>query len=91
MAAAPDAATLAAAQSTTAYEEPRSNPLPLPVIAVLLAVLGTMAYIAFIEDHHGGNSRIVPNSAGLSRGHRRSSSGGAGGDRRSFMSRHRGW
>ena len=62
VAAAPDAATLAAAQSTTAYEEPRSNPLPLPVIAVLLAVLGTMAYIAFIEDHHDGNSRIVPNS-----------------------------
>ncbi|MFL6730005.1 MAG: hypothetical protein ACJ8E3_10360 [Sphingomicrobium sp.] len=55
LAGAPDAATLAAAQSTVAYDEPHANPLPLPVIAVLLAVLGTAIYIALIEDHdsHG--------------------------------------
>ena len=48
---APSAATLAGAQSTVAYEEDRrATSLPLPVIAVWLAVLGTMAYIAFIED-----------------------------------------
>jgi len=50
---APSAATLAAAQSTVAYDERRANPLPLPVIAVLLAVLGTAIYIAFLEDHDG--------------------------------------
>lgn len=49
---APSAATLAGTQSTVAYDDQRANPLPLPVIAVVLAVLGTMAYIAFIEDHH---------------------------------------
>ena len=49
---APSAATLAAAQSTVAYDDRRANPLPWPVIGVVLAVLGTMAYIAFIEDHH---------------------------------------
>ena len=52
VAGAPDAATLAAAQSTVAYDEPHANPLPLPVIAVLLAVLGTAIYIALIEKHH---------------------------------------
>src|SRR5215213_2884973 len=49
---APSPATLAAAQSSVAVDDDRANPLPLPVIAVVLAVLGTMAYIAFIEDHH---------------------------------------
>ncbi|HEX6661791.1 MAG TPA: hypothetical protein VF067_07990 [Sphingomicrobium sp.] len=44
------AGSAAAAQPTDdAY---RPNPLPLPVIAVLLAVLGTMIYIALIEKHH---------------------------------------
>lgn len=52
VAGVPDAATMAAAQSTVAYDEPHANPLPLPVIAVLLAVLGTAIYIALIEKHH---------------------------------------
>ena|SRR3982751_6325932 len=56
-AAAPDAATMAtaaaAAQPVDGSAEPGANPLPLPVIAVLLAVLGTAIYIAFIEKHHG--------------------------------------
>lgn len=55
----PDAATLAAAQSTVAVDEPRANPLPLPVIAVLLAVLATAAYIAFIEDRDGDVSIVI--------------------------------
>ena len=53
-AGSPTAATLSAAQSSVAVDEPRANPLPLPVIAVLLAVLGTAIYIAFIEDDDDG-------------------------------------
>jgi len=56
VAGTPDAATVAAsAAAVQPYEgdERRANPLPLPVIAVLLAVLGTAIYIAFIEKHHG--------------------------------------
>ena len=48
---APSPATLAGAQSAVAYEEDRRmTSLPLPVIAVWLAVLGTRVYIALIED-----------------------------------------
>ena len=56
VAGTPDAATVAAsAAAVQPYEgdERGANPLPLPVIAVLLAVLGTAIYIAFIEKHHG--------------------------------------
>lgn len=56
IAGTPDAATVAAsAAAVQPYEsdERRANPLPLPVIAVLLAVLGAAIYIAFIEKHHG--------------------------------------
>ena len=53
-AAAPDAATIAAAAQTSADDRDyRANALPLPVIIVLLAVLGTAIYIAFIEKHRG--------------------------------------
>ena len=52
--AAPDAATIAAAAQVSSDDRDyRANPLPLPVIIVLLAVLGTAIYIAFIEKHHG--------------------------------------
>ena len=49
--AAPDSVALAgaAAAAQPADDNYRPNPLPLPVVAVLLAVLGTMIYIAFIE------------------------------------------
>jgi hypothetical protein len=56
VAATPDAATVAASAAAVQPmegDEGRANPLPLPVIAVLLAVLGTAIYIAFIEKHHG--------------------------------------
>ena len=56
VAGAPDAATAAASAAAVqpAYDdERRANPLPLPVLAVLLAVLGTAIYIALIEKHHG--------------------------------------
>jgi hypothetical protein len=57
MAGAPDAATVAASaaavQPVDEASEAHANPFPLPVIAVLLAVLGTAIYIAFIEKHHG--------------------------------------
>jgi hypothetical protein len=56
VAGAPDAATVAAsAAAVQPYEadERGANPLPLPVIAVLLAVLGAAIYVAFIEKHHG--------------------------------------
>jgi hypothetical protein len=57
VAGAPDAATVAASAAAVqpadeAYET-HANPFPLPVVAVLLAVLGTAIYIAFIEHHHG--------------------------------------
>jgi len=55
-AATPDAATVAASAAAVQPvegDERGANPLPLPVIAVLLAVLGTAIYIAFIEKHHG--------------------------------------
>jgi hypothetical protein len=55
VAASSNAAVMAgSAQATTdtAYDA-HGNPLPIPVIAVLLAVLGTAIYIAFIEKHHG--------------------------------------
>ena len=60
--AAPNAATMAAAaQTSDDQREYRSNPLPLPVLAVLLAVLGTAIYIAFIEKHRGHvNFPITP-------------------------------
>ena len=57
-AAAPTAGTLtssaAAVQPVDANGDYRPNPLPWPVIGVLLAVLGTAIYIAFIEKdgHH---------------------------------------
>ncbi len=53
-AAAPSSVELAGAAAAVqpADDTYRPNPLPLPVIAVLLAVLGTMIYIAFIEKHH---------------------------------------
>jgi hypothetical protein len=49
----PTAATLAAtaAAAQPVDESYRPNPLPWPVIGVLLAVIGTAIYIAFIEDH----------------------------------------
>jgi hypothetical protein len=52
--AVPDSVALAgaAAAAQPADDTYRPNPLPLPVIAVLLAVLGTMIYIALIEKHH---------------------------------------
>jgi hypothetical protein len=57
VAGAPDAATVAASaaavQPVDESGAPRANPLPLPVILVLLAVLGTAIYIALIEKHHG--------------------------------------
>ena len=55
-AAAPSAATVAAAAAAAQPAEDtgyRPNPLPLPVIAVLLGVLGMAIYIALIEKHHG--------------------------------------
>lgn len=57
VAGAPDAATVAASaaavQPVDESAEQGTNPFPLPVIAVLLAVLGVAVYIAFIEHHHG--------------------------------------
>jgi hypothetical protein len=51
---APDAASVAAsAAAVQPADEPGANPFPLPVIAVLLAVLGGAVYIALIEHHHG--------------------------------------
>lgn len=52
--AAPSSVVLAGATAAAqpADDTYRPNPLPLPVVAVLLAVLGTMIYIAFIEKHH---------------------------------------
>jgi hypothetical protein len=51
--AAPSAATLAgtAAAAQPVDSDYRPNPLPWPVIGVLLAVIGVAVYIAFIEDH----------------------------------------
>jgi hypothetical protein len=61
----PTAATMttsaAVAQPVDADGEYRSNPLPWPVIGVLLAVVGTMIYIEFIEHHHG--HFLFPNPA----------------------------
>ena len=52
---APTAATLvgsaAAVQPADTDRDYRPNPLPWPVIGVLLAVIGTAIYIAFIENH----------------------------------------
>lgn len=63
VAGAPDAADLAAAQSTTVVtttdSDYRPNPLPLPVIAVLLAVVGTAVYIALIEKHHSHRPFLI--------------------------------
>ena len=58
---APDAATLAAAQTTVVATDSdyRPNPLPLPVIAVLLAVLGGAIYIALIEKHHSHRPFLI--------------------------------
>lgn len=49
--AATMSATAAAAQPVDTAGAYRPNPLPLPVIGVLLAVIGTAIYIAFIENH----------------------------------------
>jgi len=61
----PTAATMATsaavAQPVDANSDYRSNPLPWPVIGVLLAVVGTMIYIEFIEHHHG--HFLFPNPA----------------------------
>jgi hypothetical protein len=61
----PTAATMttsaAVAQPVDANGDYRSNPLPWPVIGVLLAVVGTMIYIEFIEHHHG--RFLFPNPA----------------------------
>ncbi len=54
--ATPDAATLAASTAAVQSADESANganPLPIPVIIVLLGVLGTMIYIALIEKHHG--------------------------------------
>jgi hypothetical protein len=56
VAVAPNAATMsAAAAAAQPVDETdyRPNPLPLPVIVVLLGVLGMAIYIALIEKHHG--------------------------------------
>ena len=57
VAGAPDAAMVAASaaavQPVGESTGEGANPFPLPVIAVLLAVLGGAVYIAFIEHHHG--------------------------------------
>jgi len=56
IASAPDAATIAgSAVAVQPVDEDAEggNPFPIPVIVVLLGVLGTMIYIAFIEDHDG--------------------------------------
>jgi hypothetical protein len=55
VAAAPDAAAMAAAVAAQPVDESdyRPNPLPIPVIVVLLGVLGMAIYIALIEKHHG--------------------------------------
>jgi hypothetical protein len=55
VAAAPDAAAMAAAVAAQPVDETdyRPNPLPIPVIVVLLGVLGMAIYIALIEKHHG--------------------------------------
>jgi len=56
VAAAPNAATVTAAAAAVQPADEndyRPNPLPLPVVAVLLGVLGMAIYIAFIEKHHG--------------------------------------
>ena len=55
-AVAPSAATMATSAAAVQPMDdaaPRANPLPIPVIVVLLAVLGTAIYIALIEKHHG--------------------------------------
>lgn len=55
-AGAPDGAMIAGSAAAVQPADERStegNPLPIPVIVVLLGVLGTMIYIAFIEDHDG--------------------------------------
>ena len=51
----PSAATMAAAAAQTSDypSDYRRNGLPLPAIAVLLAVFGVAIYIAFIEKHRG--------------------------------------
>lgn len=56
VAAAPDAAAMAAAAAAAQPvdgSDYRPNPLPIPVIVVLLGVLGMAIYIALIEKHHG--------------------------------------
>ena len=57
VAGTPDAAAVAASAAAVQPADESAgqgaNPFPLPVIAVLLAVLGGAVYIAFIENHHG--------------------------------------
>ena len=62
-ATSPNAVSLAgaatAAQPVDDPGAPRANPLPLPVIAVLLLVLATAIYIAFIDDHDGDRVFLI--------------------------------
>jgi len=53
------AGAAAAAQPVADSDLRRPDPLPLPVIAVLLAVLATAIYIAFIEDHDGDRVFLI--------------------------------
>jgi len=56
VAGAPDVATIAGSAAAVQPADEGAggtNPFPIPVIVVLLGVLGTMIYIAFIEDHDG--------------------------------------
>jgi hypothetical protein len=56
-------ATAAGVQPADDRDDYRGNPLPWPVIGVLLAVVGTMIYIEFIEHHHGhGTFPTTPTS-----------------------------
>jgi hypothetical protein len=59
VAAAPDAATMAAAAvAAQPVEDTGTNPFPLPVVIVLLGVLGMAVYIALIEKHDHGHITI---------------------------------
>jgi hypothetical protein len=53
------AATTAQPADEAAY---RPNPFPWPVAVVLLGVVATAIYIAFIEKHHGHFTVPTPNS-----------------------------
>ena len=59
--ATPTAATMAgsAAAVQPVDADYHANPLPLPVIGVLLAVLGAAIYIALIEKHHSHRAFVI--------------------------------